>query len=408
LPNGFRRRVVSLKFTQSSEERVLTDFVDRLSFTPVKLLGTMEGYSLSLRFQSKPIEKPVFLNPSDANASLAIICFDFILSYTGLGSSTKKGGFSTAVRLLRMGIATIGLRDEIFFQLVQQTKGNPGGNCLLRTWHLILFCANVFPPSRGRLQDLKVLLRRSLNSVSEEIRDYAQFAFIRFLVMMNIGKVIEPITIDFLVRILRDVKSGHSIFGVSIGEQLFHQKVKYPELRVPCILHFLVLAIIRKISDSSETVFRTSENPEAMAVLIKAVNNGGDISELFAQAKLADVAGLLLLWFKLLPIAVIDRDLVEGLVRDDRFTFVSKLPSAQRSVIEFLCGFIHQLANNATGNVSKEELVDMFARVIVNPSDLNARAVVSAAQELLLVIIERELFKDVYQPDSLELPSPSN
>lgn len=54
----------------------------------------------------------------------------------------------TVQKYVKAGIERIELRDEIFCQLVRQTRSNPERPWLLTTWTLLCLCTASFSPSK--------------------------------------------------------------------------------------------------------------------------------------------------------------------------------------------------------------------------------------------------------------------
>jgi hypothetical protein len=46
------------------------------------------------------------------------------------------------------------LRDEMFCQVVKQTKGNPNSDFTQKAWHLMFFCLSTFSPSQNLMLSL--------------------------------------------------------------------------------------------------------------------------------------------------------------------------------------------------------------------------------------------------------------
>lgn len=87
---------------------------------------------------------------SNENASRAVKMFSGILKYQGDTAETVSGAlkFEIAQKLLHQGLKRPELKNELFMQLVKQTRGNPSAGSCLRAWELFHVVAATMPPSK--------------------------------------------------------------------------------------------------------------------------------------------------------------------------------------------------------------------------------------------------------------------
>jgi hypothetical protein len=111
-------------------------------------------------FQAEPLKNPLLLTHNKNSSKAAIDCFKLILGFTGADTKDKAraGGAVSANRLITTAISMPEVRDEIFFQLVKQTRGCSNRDCLLKTWELFLIFATVIPATRDSEQWIKAHL----------------------------------------------------------------------------------------------------------------------------------------------------------------------------------------------------------------------------------------------------------
>jgi len=57
-----------------------------------------------------------------------------------------------AQKLLHQGLKRPELRDELYMQLVRQTRGNPRPTSATRAWELFAVVAATMPPSKVRIR----------------------------------------------------------------------------------------------------------------------------------------------------------------------------------------------------------------------------------------------------------------
>ncbi|KAL6769150.1 hypothetical protein ACKKBF_B17660 [Auxenochlorella protothecoides x Auxenochlorella symbiontica] len=115
--------------------------------------GTPEHLTLStddlLVFSEEGLPTSLLKHGSD-NAGRAVKMFSSILTYQGVHGDALPplAGLELIQKLLHQGLKRAELRDELYMQLIKQTRGGPGGAPTLRAWQLLLVVAASMPPGR--------------------------------------------------------------------------------------------------------------------------------------------------------------------------------------------------------------------------------------------------------------------
>lgn len=96
-----------------------------------------------ITFSAEPIQAPLLLALSKTDTVGALAIFKHILQYTGLIAT--KFPLENADKIVQILSDSPILRDEAYFQLIKQTRGNNNMDSLEKTWHLFLIIATFFP-----------------------------------------------------------------------------------------------------------------------------------------------------------------------------------------------------------------------------------------------------------------------
>jgi hypothetical protein len=335
--------------------------------------------SPGVKFQADPIRMPVLLSNKRSEAKLSISAFRLILKWTGADPAHRKGlcSHSTCRELLKILKDAPELRDEIFCQLVKQTRKCPDPACLSNTWDLFLIVATIFPSSRNSEAFIKSHLAGCAKSGEPRIADFAQFTFIRFSSRCAIGYPLDPVTNDMLRRIPHDPYMNHASFEASIYEQLWTQRTAYPRLAVPHLLFLLSELVLKKGGSTSQGLFRLSGNASVVKEAISAVNRGADPVVTFDQLSLNDCASLFKAWFTSLPERIISIDNFRELkaiydtTKNYKTCFDDLLP-AQIAVLKFTVGFVRKLATyEAVTRMGLSNFRIIFSSIIVSVPKLD-------------------------------------
>jgi hypothetical protein len=379
---------------------------------PRKFERKRRGLPAAQVFQVEPIKAPLFKLAVQKNEKLAIEAFKGILTYSGAGGApaqSLKNATSIVRRLLRTSLECEELRDEIFFQLVKQTRKCGDMACCLRTWGLFLIIASVMPSTRNSEREIRDHLIHHARSKTRVISDFAQFTYIRFNARCLIGKPEEDLysfPSELVERIPKEPFEGHACFGVTIAEQLWHQRVRYPNLPIPLILPTIAEVLLEKGACKAEGVFRLSGLQTTVLSLANSLNEGGDPKALFAHATINDLSQLMKHWFMSLPGKLVTIEQASALhtlfgESKDYVTFAESLPTNEHFTLRWMVGLIQELLRSEdTTKMGVKNFAIVLASPITacpvsqDPTTMLKHNVV--AQEFLKVLIEEWDTHDVY------------
>jgi hypothetical protein len=289
-------------------------------------------------WQKEPLSAPLLQVHTKASQKLAIDAFKLILAYT-----SPTGTAAQASRIIDMMAGCPEVRDEIYFQLIKQTRSNPDRDCQIKTWQLFVIVASLIPSTRNSEDWIKSHVSRHISSESPEISELAQFTYIRFSATCAKGKVVPNVTQKMLQMIPQEVDKGTQWFGVSLYEQLFHQRTTHPHCPFPRILHVMTEKLFEKGIESVEGVFRIPGNGKVILQLEEAVNTG----DLTLDGDVHDVGSLFKSWFAKLPEPIVGAEMLGALKTTfetkEYAQFVTQLPKAHQITLRYLIGFLQRM-----------------------------------------------------------------
>ncbi len=92
------------------------------------------------------------LKLSGDHVGRAVKMFSGILKYTGETGEQLPAiqSLEIAQKLLHQGLKRPELKDELYMQLIKQTRGNPNITTRVKAWELFFLVASTMPPSKVR------------------------------------------------------------------------------------------------------------------------------------------------------------------------------------------------------------------------------------------------------------------
>jgi hypothetical protein len=118
---------------------------------PADTPGTPENLQLDDLLLFSEDSLPVSLLKHNAdNQSRAVKMFASVLQYMGVHGEMLGAmqALELAQKLLHQGLKRVELRDELYMQLVKQTRGNPNAGARTKAWQLFYLTAATMPPSK--------------------------------------------------------------------------------------------------------------------------------------------------------------------------------------------------------------------------------------------------------------------
>jgi hypothetical protein len=295
-------------------------------------------------WQGEPIHAPLLQTHTKVSEKLAVEAFKLILGFSG-----KAGTQAQATKIVEMMISCPDVRDEIYFQLIKQTRGNSDRECLVRVWQLFVIVASLIPSSAAADDWIKSHICRSAQHPSQKVMDLVQFAFIRFSVTMTRNKAPASVTPALIQSISGELENGKQSFGVSLYEQMLHQRSTHPNLPIPYVLHVMTERLIEKGAEKTEGIFRIPGNGKKVLELEAQVNVG---NLALRDGDLHDVGSLFKSWFAKLGEPIVHESLVDSLkaaaeAQKGFLPFLESLPQPHFISLKYLIGFLQRLSKFA-------------------------------------------------------------
>ncbi|KAL4428851.1 hypothetical protein ABPG77_005289 [Micractinium sp. CCAP 211/92] len=111
------------------------------------------------------------------NASRAVKMFQSVLQYMGVHGEMlgAMAALELAQKLLHQGLKRVELRDELYMQLVKQTRGNPNPGARTKAWQLFYLTAATMPPTKDFMGLVSEYVHTCAHDAEEEpeIRELA-------------------------------------------------------------------------------------------------------------------------------------------------------------------------------------------------------------------------------------------
>ena len=212
-----------------------------------------------MNWKEELIKKPLHSMSNRSLEQEAVQCFKNTVSFMGDRSSSKDDIGHASKLLANTVHAPEELRDEVYCQLVKQTRNNPSEENTLRGWQLMAICAGTYPPSQT--------LERYLMSYCEEnthetlrdgsrvhpgVKPYAQYAMMRLKKSMALGPRRE-------VPTAMEIQAAKEKHPVVIRVHLLNGQYKTVPAEAWTTIRELNAMVAKKLKIQDPTPFSTFE-----------------------------------------------------------------------------------------------------------------------------------------------------
>ncbi len=122
-----------------------------------------------LVYSDQPIPTSL-LKHSSENAGKAVKMFSCILEYMGVNGEmlSQVAGLELAQKLLHQALKRSDLRDELFLQLLKQTRGCPSPSQKAKAWQLFFIAASCMPATKDYLSMVSEYIHQCAHDGDEE------------------------------------------------------------------------------------------------------------------------------------------------------------------------------------------------------------------------------------------------
>ena len=399
MPSSDQPRYIPSDMMNEIHQFQIRDFADmHFQRCSKRRLFTRAMVSLDsiVSFDPQPIKKPLLNKLPKKSSKSALKCFQLILQYAGVN---QKRDVDAAPAMIRLVEREPELRDEVYFQLIKQTKQCPESEWERRFWELFLMMATIFPSTRNSEDWIKSYLANSSQSSDVHIAMWAQFCYIRFCARCAIGQPLEYSAVR-LAEIPQEPRTSVFLFGVSLYEIMWGQRRSLPNCPVPVFLHQLAEAMFEAGAEKIEGIFRLPGNMRNVDRLAELANMGENIMN---NIPLHDIASLLKKWVRELAEPIVPKKMndrfMEAGASGDWLAFVDKLPQLHMTTLAYLIGFLQRLSKaQAVTKMGPDNLAMVFGPNVVQPGTilLNEKTFVDKSKQFLLFLIENWDVSAVY------------
>lgn len=315
-----------------------------------------------INFSPNIITEPLLATFPIKSSKIAIQSFQLILQYSGV--LPDKSAKMCVNSLIQNLLSLSPLRDEVYFQLIKQTRSNPNPEWLLKTWRLFCIIATIFPSTRDSEKYISSHFVLSFNEENQEISDLAQFTYIRFNSRCSIGKPLEISNFSGDASELYTlVYSETSPFVGSLNEFMWYQRNLYPSLPIPIILIEFTKSIIDKNGLQSPGLFRL---PGSLKKIDGIIQKNVFSQDILDDCSINDIASLMKRWFRELSTCTIPDSYLpqfeEAVLNSNFNEFVESLPQVNKYTLLYLIGFLQLCFKNVEyTKMNSDALATVFA-----------------------------------------------
>ncbi|KAJ6249998.1 rho gtpase activation protein [Anaeramoeba flamelloides] len=335
-------------------------------------------------YSPKKLQNSITKLSKGSHTKLALSIFKDLLYYMGekkwlkkaAKRKTQSGEFFSqddAIKnILEVGLNIKEMRDEIYLQIWKQTTQNPGLESTIRGWAAFCLVANTFAPS-GRLStSLSEMFTQLAENGPDRVNKFANLAKIRLRNILAPSSKQLQMPSDYSIK--RILKAPHDpiMFNVTLKECFMNQNKKFPSLKIPYCLKFLIHKIIETGGMKQEGLFRVPGSVLQVKLLREMINRGEYIIKDEQMNNPNIYSSVLKLWLRqlhepLFPLSRIDQ-LQNTVSSEEMVNIAEQLPQLVRYCLAYIIYFAQQLSQEEVVQHTKMDthnLALMFAPNIV-------------------------------------------
>jgi hypothetical protein len=337
------------------------------NFRAIKKTGKKVGQEDPSLADDNLTRIPLLKSVDHKFAKSAVKLFVYVLGY---GKGNPERPLPAFVEQLS---ATPELVDEVYIQVVRQTRQNANHEATVRMWDLLLVLATLFCASPL----VQPVIRQSVASAAfcqdQALAARVQLVYLRFDGRCQIGAHVKGPSSAFIETIPSQVNECHFTLGASLFELMWQQRKTLPRCPVPIFMHRICNALIAQGAFEKEGGFKAVGNQLKVDRLCADIDVGRDRLE---EAELAVLVTVFKKWLTVLPQPLVPVELYPVLLeqRDGKnyVAMAKELPIIYRDTLAYLIGFLKEcVKSEQKTKMGLVTMATMFGMTVARPGDMN-------------------------------------
>ncbi|OHS92741.1 hypothetical protein TRFO_12286 [Tritrichomonas foetus] len=340
----------------------------------VKKSGKHDKYLSYESAKSAKDSIPVLKTTDRSLSKVAVTCFQHINDFC---SGSKLKAFELFCIL--QDTKNQNLTDEVFVQLVKQTRNNSNNDNLFKVWELILLVSSFFVASPNIQKLVRNTLAINAYGTNKSISTIATLAYLRLI--SRHPDLDQRLNVKNLVdSIVNTEKRGYSPFSTTLNEQMWYQRQISPKCTIPLTLPLIVHYIFKNKGPETNGLFKKSGNDESIDVLLdKFLNNHSVLKE----TSPIDCASLLKRWFSELRSPIMPNKFYAYFEKDPEMSveIIQKVPLYNRMTAMYVIGFLQDILQyEKTTGFSLPLLSNIFGALFFPPIEEYSNKVIQCTK----------------------------
>ncbi|KAJ6231549.1 rho gtpase activation protein [Anaeramoeba flamelloides] len=330
-----------------------------------------------MSYQKDPIETSLIKLPKASHCKTAIKIFKNLLVYMGDLNSKSVSEENAITSILKTGINTPELRDEIYVQVLKQLTNNPNGESEINGWCASCLLAHSFIPTRNLQTFVEDYFQKySRNGKNKKIKKYARYSFrtLRATIRSNIFATPNP----QLISTINIRPFERNIFGIPLEEVREIETKEGSNTRIPRILIYLYQNIEKYNGFQTQGIFRVPGNTNSVKELKQHLNRDPDFSNIDESDPMV-FASTLKLFFRELDPPTIPYRYYQEFVNSDNWeqleSLINKFTDYNKLIFASLIHFFQKLTQPKYVKITKmniDNISMVFAPNLLRKLDINS------------------------------------
>ncbi|KAJ6240026.1 rho gtpase activation protein [Anaeramoeba flamelloides] len=323
-----------------------------------------------MEHQLAPIETSLINFQNSTYSEMAVEVFKNLMIYMGEIVTKEKSDILAISDIIKMGLKTPELRDEIYVQAVKQTTKNPNKHSEIKGWAAFCILIHSFLPSQEFQPKIVQYFEKHTKSERSKIRGYARYGLRSFRSTLKKKKQYEIPKFE-IIKNIHELPFRPAVFGISLDQLSEDQEKEGITTLIPKVLLYLYQNIQKNGGFQTESIFKNNIDDEKQVKMLKSEIDKGNY--LTNESDPSVYASLLQLFFRELEPPIIpytfNKILLSNNCKWNRLQLIlQKLPYQNRVIFASFIQFCQKITQQKYVDKTQtgiEEISTIFAPYLI-------------------------------------------